>query len=206
MKNKIPIIECGHGGMIDGIYQTKGKKYYEFDSGKVVYEGVINRTIGKMVIDKLKSKGIFYIDLNTTNQADTPIWNRIRKINSLFYQYSNAYLISLHSNAASESLKGEGSKATGFEILVYNYPGLSFKLAEIAKSHYENKFPGVTFRGIKTRNDLALLRKTICPAILLENLFFDNEREANYLTSDIGQDDISDCIVDIIKEIYNTDI
>ena len=36
---------------------------------------------------------------------------------------------------------------------------------------------------------------------LVENLFFDNFKEALYLISDKGQDEIAACLLDVVKSI-----
>ena len=210
MKNLIPIIDVGHGGMVNGKYTTIGKKYYEFNSGLIAYEGVINRAIGRKLADKLKANGIHYRYTNLYNEDDMPLQERIAWANTIYKHIPNTYLLSIHSNAASAGLKGKGTKATGFEIWTSKGETQSDKLAEIAADLYISKFPKIRFRSAthdkdSKEADYKVLVKTLCPAFLVENLFFDNEREANYLMSDIGHEDISDCLFEVVKEIYNTE-
>ena len=47
-----------------------------------------------------------------------------------------------------------------------------------------------------------ILHHRLCYRLhLVENLFFDNRKEADYLLSEIGQQRIAQCIVDSIKAV-----
>src|SRR5690606_5388228 len=63
----IPIIDAGHGGIVDGRYVTPGKQY-KFNDGTVIYEGVVNRAIGKLLAEMLTRAGIPY--LQTTLETE----------------------------------------------------------------------------------------------------------------------------------------
>jgi N-acetylmuramoyl-L-alanine amidase len=52
-------------------------------------------------------------------------------------------------------------------------------------------------------SDFYILRKTICPAVLVENLFMTNKKDYEFLLSECGQDQLSNIIVNTIKEIFN---
>ena len=47
------ILDNGHGGVIDGVYQTKGKRSPKFENGDVLYEGVFNRRVVKKLSELL---------------------------------------------------------------------------------------------------------------------------------------------------------
>ena len=75
-------------------------------------------------------------------------------------------------------------------------------LARIAGQEYKRHFNGMfRFRGVKEAN-FRVLKSTRCPAILVENLFFDNYFEAKYLLSDEGQEAIANCLLDIVRSIH----
>ncbi len=90
--------------------------------------------------------------------------------------------ISIHFNAGANDKKGNGS-TTGTEVLVYNSSSKSMDEAErickkIATLGYKN-------RGIKTRTDLYVLRKTKASALLVECCFVDDSDDVakyNYAT------------------------
>lgn len=207
----IPIIDAGHGGMVEGRYVTPGKQY-RFSDGTVIYEGVVNRAIGKLLADLLKKAGIPYLQTTLETETDISLTERVNMANNFYRNNRSCYLISIHSNAASDSSEGEGNKASGFEI--YTSIGLtkSDELANIASKWYKKLFPEFPFRETKTdggefRNKEAsfvVLTKTICPALLVENLFYDNLDEAKFLLSPAGQQRVATCMFEIVKEIYHT--
>ena len=47
--NLIPIIDTGHGAMINGKYQTPGKRSPKWSKG-VLYEGMFNKWVGNRII------------------------------------------------------------------------------------------------------------------------------------------------------------
>lgn len=207
----IPIIDAGHGGLVDGNYVTPGKQY-RFTDGTVIYEGVVNRAIGRLLADRLKGAGIPYLQTTLETETDIGLTERVHIANNLFDANPSCYLLSIHSNAASDSSQGAGNKASGFEI--YTSIGLtkSDELAGIASKWYKKLFPEFPFREIKTdggeyKNKEAafvVLSKTRCPAFLVENLFYDNIDEAKFLLSEEGQRRIAACLFEIVKEINRT--
>lgn len=212
-KGLIPIIDAGHGGIIDGKYTSGEKKKYTFlnDDGTedfTIYEGVVNRQIGEKLIDILDSKGIPYKDLTVSDKQDMPLKERISRTNKIFDQNNKYYLLSIHSNAVSGDLKGKGSKASGFEVYTSKGQTKSDDLATIAAKWYKKCLHNFRFRQEIEDGDpdkeanYAVLRDTKCPAFLVENLFFDNKTEAKYLMSENGQNEIANCLYNIIDEIY----
>lgn len=205
----IPIIDAGHGGLIGGTYVTPGKQY-RFTDGTVIYEGVINRAIGRQLADMLKAAGIPYLQTTLETEADIGLMERVNTANNLFQASTSCYLLSIHSNAASNSSEGAGNKASGFEV--YTSIGLtkSDELANIASKWYKRLFPEFSFRESKTEGGeyknkeaaFLVLTKTRCPAFLVENLFYDNIDEAKFLLSAEGQKRIANCLFEIVKEIY----
>lgn len=207
----IPIIDAGHGGLVDGQYVTPGKQY-RFTDGTVIYEGVVNRSIGRLLAEMLKSAGIPYLQTTLETEADMGLMQRVDMANRFYRTNPSCYLISIHSNAASDSSQGTGNKASGFEV--YTSIGLtkSDELANIASKWYKRLFPEFPFRESKTEGGeyknkeaaFTVLTKTICPAFLVENLFYDNLDEAKFLLSQEGQQRIATCLFEIVKEIYRT--
>ena len=64
----IVILDAGHGGMIDGEYQTPGKRSPIWDDGSQYFEGVGNREIVSKLTDKLTEKGIEVFNANPTEK------------------------------------------------------------------------------------------------------------------------------------------
>lgn len=190
------ILDAGHGGITkDGRYTTAPAKMHKFDSF-TIYEGVINRAITSIVEQELKKARIDYAIVAHPIE-DTPLSQRVAKADAVYAKDKRAIYLSIHSNA------GGGS---GFEIFTSPGQTKSDKLANIFCEMYQKCFPHYPLRTDKTDGDadkeadFYVLRKTDCPALLVENLFFDNLKEAEYLRSPEGQQAIANCIVYAIKD------
>ena len=169
---KIFILDSGHGGMLDGMYQTAPKKMYQHQNGEIAYEGVVNRLVKQKAISLFIRDSIRYVDVCPT-ELDLDLDTRCNIINAICDEYgkNNCLLISLHMNAG---------KGTGFEI--WTSPGAtkSDEFATLFMSQYGSFFPGHKLRKDMTDGDVDkespfyILVNTKCPAILPEWLFFDN--------------------------------
>ena len=188
------IIDAGHGGISPkGVYTTAPSKQCQFTEF-LICEGVINRLIAIEVRQELATRGIDYIVVND-EWEDTPLFQRVNRADNIFKKHKNAVYLSVHSNA------GGGS---GFEIFTSPGQTKSDKIANVFCEVYKKHFPEFKFRKDLSdgdwdrESDFYVLRKTDCPALLVENLFFDNKQEAEFLMSTEGQKRISGCIVDAI--------
>ncbi|MHA2085935.1 MAG: hypothetical protein ACXABD_19500, partial [Candidatus Thorarchaeota archaeon] len=67
MKDIKPLlIDYGHGGLIDGVYQTPGGKQYTFtdvDPNLVLYEGVSNRKTAAALMRLAREAGVPVFDV-----------------------------------------------------------------------------------------------------------------------------------------------
>ena len=162
-------IDKGHGGMIDGIYQTLPSKMYEHSPTEIFYEGVWNRLIGDLLLSELEARGIDCID-TTGSQMDIPLDIRVDVINTYYRKYPNLVLISLHANAGG---------GTGFEVWTSVGQTKSDVFAEVLAHEIMARFDE-PFRQDKQDGDLDkedhfyILKNTHCPAVLPECLFYDN--------------------------------
>lgn len=189
-KKMIPVIGNGHGGMIGGVYQTKGKRHV-FKDGTTVYEGEYNRAIKSRVIERLTAKEIPFYDL-VPEQQDINRKTRISRADYLYKKNKGkTFLIDLHSNA------GGGH---GCETWIAKKSSLRTKaLANWTESLFKKHFPESHFRGIKRKN-FDILAKTRNPAIILELFFMDNGYECKkFLLTNEGRDRAADYVVDVIE-------
>lgn len=178
------LLDAGHGGIDkDGKYVTAPSKMFVFPDGYTIYEGVVNRGIQKQLSKKLLEAGI---DYKTTNHyvVDTPLRERVAIANSTHKYYNNCILISIHSNAGG----GHGN-----EIYTSKGQTKSDSLVAYFADHIIEAFPDMVFRQDFTDGDIDkeaeyyILKNTTCPAVLLENGFMDNRKEAELLNSAEGQ-------------------
>ncbi len=210
----IPIIDAGHGGLKNGKYTTPASigKRYTFADGTQIYEGEINRRIGKILIDMLKEAGIAHHNLTVDTEEDISLKDRVEQANALYAKNSNCYFLSIHSNSSTKDLEGAGNHARGFEVWTSVGETKSDVLASIAAKWYKHDFPEFKFRQDMSDGDedkemedqrktFYVLRETNCPAFLVENLFYDNRLEAEFLLSTGGQRRIAACLFNIVKEI-----
>ncbi len=197
------ILDPGHGGLIDNVYQTPGKRSPIWKDGSIYYEGVGNREIAKKVGDQLKKLGIDYAyTVDPSNGKDVALTTRINFVNK--FPAKNKVLISIHSNGV------EDTRAFGWQCHVYLDPvtntssSKSLMLAEIFIEQFQLEFPKIKLRGKEglVQNNLAMTRETNCPAILLENFFHTNEKECKeILMSEEGQNKIVKSIVQAICKL-----
>lgn len=190
------VLDAGHSGVDkNGKYLTAPAKMFTFPDGVTVYEGVINRKIAEIVYLTLEKKQIDFA-LVYDDVEDTPLSQRVMTADNVYRKDKRAVYLSIHSNA------GGGS---GFEIFTSPGQTKSDKIANIFCEIYIKNFSQFPFRADKSDGDadkeadFYVLRKTDCPALLVENLFFDNRKDANFLLSEAGQRQIADCIVEAIE-------
>ncbi len=195
------ILDCGHGGLIDNIYQTQGKRSPIWSDGSVYYEGVGNRQIGKKVGDQLKKLGIdFAYTVDPSNGKDVSLTTRINFVNK--FPAKNKVLISIHSNGASVE------SASGFEIFTSEGQTKSDTIATVIYEEFQKEFTESKFRkdtsdgDVDKENPLYITGKSNCPAVLLECFFMTNEKECKeILMTEEGQNRIVKCIVQAICKL-----
>jgi N-acetylmuramoyl-L-alanine amidase len=187
------ILDAGHGGMDAQGYRTAPAKMFKHDTF-TFYEGVTNRDITTQLILCLLNKQIDYACVYDEVE-DTPLAERVAKADAIYGKDKRAIYLSIHSNS------GGGS---GFELFTSPGQTKSDKIGNIFADTYQKNFADYKFRADKADGDadkeadFYVLRKTDCPAILVENLFFDNKKEAEFLLSEEGQIRIAKCLYDAI--------
>lgn len=150
------MIDAGHGGFDNGAsYNGRTEKND-------------NLNLALALGDALSELGYDVEFTRTTDVYDSP--TRKAQIGN---ESGADYFISLHRNAAPYP-----NKYNGVETLVYNTSGIAYEMAEnvdaeLAKIGFENL-------GVEERKNLAVLRRTTMPAILIETGFIDSDKD-NYL-------------------------
>lgn len=164
------LLDNGHGGLINGEYQTSGKNIDWKDNG-VLYEGEFNRAIVNGIIQELTRLNIKYVNISP-EYRDVTLYTRVNRANK-FYKEKCFYL-SVHANAGG---------GTGAEVFTYYGESKSDKIATIFGEEFKREFPQKSLRVDYRDGDLDkeasfyVLRKTLMPAILTENFFMDNFQE-----------------------------
>lgn len=169
---KTVILDCGHGGLKNGVYTTGKKKMWRFDNGEVAYEGVINRQFGKIIGDILKSRDVrVKYTVQPHDPRDLSLGYRARYTRR--FKRSDAVFVSIHCNAFN-------TRAYGTEIFTTKGETKSDKLASDIIHSVDKACPELRMRfdwsdgDADKESQFYVLRKTHLYAVLLECLFFDN--------------------------------
>lgn len=200
------LLDAGHGGIHDGVYTTAPSKMHVFEDGLTFYEGVNNR----MIVDKLRSillrNGIEHRTIHD-KVSDTPLGERVARANRLHAEGKNCIYLSVHSDAMPDGAHGKGS---GFSVYTSVGKTRSDAIADVFCNTYQRRLGEFKLRKDLTdgdpdkEQDFYVLRKTKCPALLTENLFFDNRAEAEFLLSETGQTRIAQALFESIFQIETT--
>lgn len=197
MKDILFILDPGHGGLnSEGKYMTAGKRSPKFPDGKVLYEGVNNRDNVQRIMKGMSEAGLEAIDI-VDDWKDVSLGERVRRANQLAVQRDCMY-ISIHSNGAGNGK--DFHPAIGNEIFVSNNASSnSKKFAKILGDDIICNFEDLTkWRGVKTAG-FYVIRKTICPAVLVEFGFHTNQEECMNMISMKWKDAVVKSVVDACK-------
>lgn len=193
------VLDAGHGGIIDGEYQTAGKRSPEFEFGQY-FEGVGNRMIVKNMLAQCKALGIDAIDI-VDSDDDISLKERVKRANRLHAKNKNCIYVSIHSDAFSNP------QANGYSIYTSVGNTASDAVASSFLDTMKEYFPDHTLRHDSSDGDedkeahFYVLKYTSCPAILIENFFYTNPRECKLLLDKAFQDKIASCHMDSIKRM-----
>jgi N-acetylmuramoyl-L-alanine amidase len=196
------MIDAGHGGMRNGVYTTAPAKMVKYPDGFLICEGEVNRAIAKMVYTQLMQNQIDFC-LLYDDIIDTALKGRVKIANDVYARKKNAVLLSIHSNASKGGIDDPGE---GLEI--YTTPGKtrSDGFADVFIKHYKQALPEFKFRTDLSDGDhdkearFYILCESHSPALLVENLFMDNRKEAEFLMTEMGRLRIANAIVKAILE------
>lgn len=194
----IVLLDNGHGGLINGTYQTSGKRK-DWGDGNVIYEGEFNRAIVNGIIQDLTLLKIPYVNI-APEYRDVSLETRVRRANK--YARQKCFYLSIHSNAGG---------GVGSEIFTSSGHTKSDRIATIFGQEYQRTFPDRKLRTDFSDGDLDkegrfyVLTKTKMPAILTENFFMDNREEFNkiLMTAD-GRSRIIKYHVDAIRRVRSS--
>jgi len=176
------LIDNGHGGLIDGVYQTAGKRSpMDPETGEVLYEGVNNRINARLIVNELKRMRIS-ASLLVPEAEDISLAERIKRANDE-QKKRKCILLSIHSNASGNGK--DWANAKGISLHIANKRSKTTDiLASIMEDEFKQDFEGLTrWRGVKF-DDFYMTRKSSSPSILCEIGFHDNLEEARKMVTD----------------------
>jgi N-acetylmuramoyl-L-alanine amidase len=200
------ILDAGHGGLHPETreYQTRGKRSPLFPKtskfpGEVLYEGVRNRRVLKCLAELLFENHIDYT-IVSKEWEDNSLGDRVRRANKIAETTPNCIYLSIHHNAY-----GNGwNNAHG--ISTYHFPKSTkgYNLAKVFQAEIVAEMNWRS-RGVKNAN-FYVLKNTHMPAVLTENGFMTNLKEAEVLMSDEGSYKITLAHFEAIKKIQEKGI
>lgn len=191
------LIDPGHG--ID----TPGKR----SPDGLFREYLWNRQVADLILEELVSAGVD-ASLVVTETNDVTLRNRVNRINTICNRVgaSNVLLVSVHANAA-----GNGSawmNARGWSCYTSKGKTKSDQVAECLYDAFEAEFQDRKIRKDMSDGDrdweenFYVLQKSKCPAVLLENFYYDNREECAWMLQEGTKRRIADAAVKgIIKYI-----
>lgn len=170
------LIDPGHG--ID----TPGKR----SPDGLFREYLWNRQVADLILEGLVSAGVD-ASLVVTETNDVTLRNRVNRVNTICNRVgaSNVLLVSVHANAA-----GNGSawmNARGWSCYTSKGKTRSDQVAECLYDAFEEEFQDRKIRKDMSDGDrdweenFYVLQKSKCPAVLLENFYYDNREECAWM-------------------------
>ena len=193
------ILDFGHGK------DTPGKKSPDCR----LEEWKFNRELGMIIYEGLKKQGYNPVIL-VPEDIDIGLPERCARVNEMC-KVESCILISIHGNAA-----GNGSSwlnASGWQC----HTTIGETRADIlAKYLYEAAHEILDPLKIGVReyngsnepdweNDFYILKHTICPSVLIENLFYDNKKDIEIMLSDEGKQILANVTIEGIKRYVNSE-
>ena len=189
------LIDAGHG--ID----TPGKR----SPDGAFREYLWNRQVAELVFEDLGIDG-YDVSLVVTETNDIPLITRVNRVNAICNKYGtdDVILVSIHSNAAGNGK--DWMNARGWSCYTTKGETKSDRLAEYLYNAFELAFPDKKIRKDMQDGDrdweenFYIIQKSKCPAVLIENFFYDNKEECHWLMQDAVKVRIAMAIEQGIKD------
>lgn len=160
------IIDPGHGG------QDSGSTY------DGVEEKVLNLNIAKYLAQELESRGISYV-LTREDDSFVALDARARIAN----QYEGEIFVSIHHNAIKNATSANGTETLYYPSQGENSALSGEELARIIQTKLVSQL-GTRDRGVISRTNLAVIRKTNMPACIAEIGYLSNPSERGLMVTE----------------------
>ena len=197
------ILDNGHGGMVDGVYQTPGKRSPVWPDGTQLFEGEFNRAIVDRLMAKCETNGIDAINLVDTSK-DISLSERVDTANRLARSsLKKCIYVSVHANGYTDE------SANGWCVYTSVGETKSDSIATVLYEKADAEFPERKMRpdtyrdgDVDQESNFYVLINTSMPAILSENFFMTNSDNCHkYLLSEEGRDRIAKVHFQMIQQI-----
>ncbi len=174
-----------------------GHNYDGMDTGARNEElGIKEEIVTWQIADKLREnlvaagyKVVMTRESVDSNISNTSTTDSLRARVDLAHETDADLFISIHCNTG-------GGK--GCETYCFSMGGYAARLAQLIQNEIKDK-TDLTDRGVKTAN-FYVIKNTVMPAVLVETGFIDNEKDAEFLTSEEGQNKIAAAIASAVAK------
>ena len=169
------VLDYGHGGMIDGKYQTAGKQYTFTDHDDYwIGEGVTNRKTAAFLIKlALRSEIRVWDCVARREWTEAPTWQELEQNDTSLGSQSARGVVMFTSKGQTQADPIAESITESFKVIVA--PDIPVRRGDRSDGDQD------------AEAQFYVLRKTVAPAILGEVGFFTNIDDARYLDSEQGQ-------------------
>lgn len=169
------LIDPGHG------INTPGKR----SPDGALLEYLWNRQVAEYLFKYLQALG-YDVQYVVTEIDDIPLATRVKRVNDVckIHGSQNVLLLSIHGNAAGN---GAWMNAQGWCCFTTKGQTRSDKVAECLYKAFEEDFKDRKIRYDRSDGDkdwekaFYICRHTSCPAVLIENFFYDNREECQFM-------------------------
>lgn len=208
------LLDNGHGGVLNGTYLTcpnydpkKSSTWHKMwiHDGTPIYEGDFNRRLVDEIFWQSRACDFTLVNL-VPEVEDIGLKERVNRANTYYETTTkDCTFVSIHGNAFNTS-------ATGIEVFTSKGETKSDPIAETIAISLEKWFPRQSMRwdlsdGDKDKEaNFYVLKNTLMPAILTENLFFDNPLDAEIMMSEKGVERLAKAYVEAFNDIHNANI
>jgi N-acetylmuramoyl-L-alanine amidase len=185
------LLDNGHGN------NTSGKRSPVWPDGSQLFEWEFNRDVVKRIQKRLELLKI-PSSILVKEARDISLKTRCDRANAVYRQYPGSFLISIHGNAGGGrgwevwTSKGQ-TESDLLATFLYNQAKVWLPQFKMRCDYIEGKDPD-------KEADFYILKNTLCPAVLTENLFYSDLKECQFMLSDFGRAIISGLHVDAISE------
>lgn len=198
--NYIWLLDSGHGGIIDGTYQTKGKRSPKLPDGRILYEGEYNRDVVNRIASKLCDHEVSHSIL-VPEQLDISLRERVKRADEIAKnQGKKCVYVSVHANAFGN---GEFNNANGVETFYFSKNGRFSKTGKMLAGVFQKHLVTFSQRNDRTFKgaNYYVLRETSMPSVLTESPFMTNLEEAKLMLTNEFRESISVAHFQAIVEI-----
>lgn len=192
------IISAGHSSIIDNSYQTAGKQSPRWADSLKIYEGVSVKGLSYALLNEL---GNYQIDAQLINPEleDVSLVERVVRTNGIASRDTRSIFLSIHHNAQrtqgmntdycdDDGNCGWYSAETGGASSIIVFTSTGNTESDIIAEYIATELSEVFSIPVYLREaNFYVLRKTYCPAVLIEFCFMTTKTDCDIIASKLAR-------------------